>query len=85
MAPAEMARSGMIVWVPEGGGQVEIVGDAPLLRYSSEEQAAENILRVITDAREEQRLRNYLAQQSESFSAQRFVAEIREVVATFQP
>ena len=26
MAPAEMARAGAIVWVPRGGGQMEIVG-----------------------------------------------------------
>ena len=29
MAPAEMARAGVIVWVPNGGGQMEIVGDEP--------------------------------------------------------
>ena len=53
MAPAEMVRGGMIVWVPNGGGQVEIVGDAPALRYDSEEQAAEQILSVIDNPREE--------------------------------
>ena len=26
MAPAELARAGCIVWVPRGGGQMEIVG-----------------------------------------------------------
>ena len=26
MAPAELVRAGVIVWVPDGGGQVEIVG-----------------------------------------------------------
>ena len=31
MAPAEMAAAGMLVWVPAGGGQTEIVGDEPAL------------------------------------------------------
>ena len=41
MAPAEMVRAGLIVWVPRGGGQVEIVGDEPSLIYETEEEAAE--------------------------------------------
>ena len=31
MAPAELARAGCIVWVPRGGGQMEIVGHEPAL------------------------------------------------------
>ena len=50
MAPAEMVRGGAIVWVPNGGGQTEIVGQAPLLRYDSEQQAAEQIVAVMRDA-----------------------------------
>lgn len=45
MAPAEMARAGMIVWVPNGGGQVEIVNEEPALVYDTEEGAAESIVR----------------------------------------
>jgi glycosyltransferase involved in cell wall biosynthesis len=83
MAPAEMARGGMIVWVPNGGGQVEIVGNAPLLRYDTDEQAAEQILAVISNPREEQRLREHLAHHSERFAVERFVAGIRATVNTF--
>jgi glycosyltransferase involved in cell wall biosynthesis len=84
MAPAEMVRSGMIVWVPDGGGQVEIVGDAPLLRYGSEEQAIKQILRVLGDPAEESRLREHLAVQAARFSERRFVEEIQAVVDAFR-
>jgi glycosyltransferase involved in cell wall biosynthesis len=83
MAPAEMVRGGMLVWVPDGGGQVEIVGDAPLLRYDSEEHAADQILSVITNPHEEQRLRDHLAQHGELFAVERFMAAVQEIVETF--
>ena len=47
MAPAEMVRAGMIVWVPRGGGQVEIVGADPALAYDTDEHAADSISRVV--------------------------------------
>src|SRR5690606_35133519 len=80
MAPAEMVRGGMIVWVPNGGGQVEIVGDLPLLRYDTEEEAADKILRVISDPVEERRLLAHLAAEAERYSVERFVHDIRTIV-----
>jgi glycosyltransferase involved in cell wall biosynthesis len=84
MAPAEMVRGGMLVWVPNGGGQVEIVGDSPLLRYGSEEEAAAQILSVIANPHEEQRLRDHLAHHGERFSVERFVATVRALVESFR-
>jgi glycosyltransferase involved in cell wall biosynthesis len=43
MAPAEMARAGAIVWVPRGGGQMEIVGREGALMYESDQDAVEKI------------------------------------------
>jgi glycosyltransferase involved in cell wall biosynthesis len=83
MAPAEMMRAGMIVWVPNGGGQVEIVGDEPALRYDSEEEAVSSITRVVTQAGEEARLRTYLAARGDMFSAERFMTAVRDVVTAF--
>lgn len=83
MAPAEMVRAGMIVWVPNGGGQVEIVGDEPLLRYDNEEAAADVISRVLASPAEEARLREWLAARATQFSEERFVHEIRTVVGAF--
>jgi glycosyltransferase involved in cell wall biosynthesis len=84
MAPAEMVRSGMIVWVPHGGGQVEIVGVNPALVYDSDEQAADSISRVLSSPPEQRRLRDELAVCSERFRVDRFIAEVREIVRTFR-
>jgi glycosyltransferase involved in cell wall biosynthesis len=84
MAPAEMVRGGCVVWVPRGGGQTEIVGDEPTLLYEEEDEAAEKIVRVMSDPAEQARLRAHLAARGERFSTARFVAEIRDIVAAFE-
>jgi glycosyltransferase involved in cell wall biosynthesis len=84
MAPAEMASGGMIVWVPDGGGQTEIVGDAADLRYTGEADAIAKIVRVMSDASLERTYRSYLADRSAIFSTERFMQSIRTIVATFE-
>jgi glycosyltransferase involved in cell wall biosynthesis len=84
MAPAEMARGGMLVWVPNSGGQREIVGEAPGLRYNGEDDAVAKIVGIIAEPAEEQRLREHLAAHTQQFSAERFVAAIRTIVDTFK-
>lgn len=83
MAPAEMARGGMIVWVPNGGGQVEIVGDEPLLRYDTPDEAVAHILAVLEDSTEETRLREHLRQHTERFGVERFQSRVRTIVEQF--
>ncbi len=84
MAPAEMARAGIIVWVPKGGGQVEIVGQEPALMYDAEEDGAARITAVLADPAAQQRLRTSLAARAEMFSTDRFVREVREIVSAFR-
>jgi glycosyltransferase involved in cell wall biosynthesis len=84
MAPAEMVRAGMIVWVPNGGGQVEIVGAEPALVYGSGEQAIDQIIQVLRADDEQQRLLSALQKRGERFSTERFVTEVQEVVETFR-
>lgn len=84
MAPAEMASAGMLVWVPAGGGQTEIVGGEPQLQFASDTAAVDQISGVLADRREQQRLCDYLAHRTERFSTDRFVAEARTIVDTFQ-
>jgi glycosyltransferase involved in cell wall biosynthesis len=74
----------MIVWVPDGGGQVEIVGGESALVYETEEGAAEAILRVIRDDAEQDRLRAVLAARSALFDEQRFMSEMQAIVAGFR-
>jgi glycosyltransferase involved in cell wall biosynthesis len=83
MAPAEMARAGMIVWVPHGGGQVEIVGGEPALCYDTEDNGAERIIEVLRQPAEQRRLRDLLVARSELFSAERFIASAQAIVRTF--
>jgi glycosyltransferase involved in cell wall biosynthesis len=84
MAPAEMVRAGMIVWVPDGGGQVEIVGDEPALRYVTEEDAADRIVTVLNRPAEQLRLRESLAARFTLFSAERFVRDAQTIVRNFR-
>lgn len=84
MAAAEMVRAGMIVWVPNGGGQVEIVGAAPELRYSTEDEAVDQIRRVLERPDDEERLREHLAVQGDRFSEIRFMNAVRQIVGTFR-
>lgn len=84
MAPAELARAGCLVWVPRGGGQMEIVANEPALMYDSEDEAAEKILRIMGDATEQARLRATLAASSERFSTDHFVHQVRAIVDEFE-
>ena len=83
MAPAELARAGCIVWVPRGGGQMEIVGREPALMYDSDDDAVEKIRRTLGDATEQARLRSLL-EASERFSTGHFVQQVRDIVADFR-
>jgi glycosyltransferase involved in cell wall biosynthesis len=80
MVVAEMVHAGCIVWVPNDGGQVEIVGDARL-RYDTVEGAAAAIVRTLRDPGEEAGLRRHLGEQARRFSTEHFVREFREVMA----
>lgn len=83
MAPAELVRAGQIVWVPRGGGQMEIVGEEPALMFATDDEAVEKILRVMASPMEQDRLRGLLERRGELFSTDRFVSEIRDIVASF--
>jgi glycosyltransferase involved in cell wall biosynthesis len=84
MAPAEMARAGMIAWVPRGGGQMEIVGQEAALMFDSDDEAVEKITGTLTNAVEQRRLRELLSVMSEQFSTAHFMQQVREIVAGFE-
>lgn len=84
MAPAELARAGAIVWVPGGGGQMEIVGNEPALMYGSEDDAVRKIANTLSNRGEQDRLRALLAERAEHFSTQRFMEQVREIVEAFE-
>jgi glycosyltransferase involved in cell wall biosynthesis len=59
---------------------VEIVGDEPGLRFTSDDDAVGKIARVLASDEEQRRLAAHLAAQSARFSADRFCRDILEVV-----
>jgi glycosyltransferase involved in cell wall biosynthesis len=79
MAPAELVRAGCLVWVPDGGGQVEIVAERRLT-YASTADAVAKILRTMRDPRETAALRAHLAARAALFSPERFMREVRAAV-----
>ena len=80
IAPAEMVRSGAIVWVPEGGGQTEIVAHERL-SYADEGDAVEKISGVIRDPSLQSALRAHLKEQAAKFSLDRFLDSVRALAA----
>ena len=83
MAPAELARAGCIVWVPRGGGQVEIVGEEPALMFDSDTDAVAKIVKTLEDPVEQDRLRSVLTA-TERFSTTQFVRQVRDIVDEFE-
>ena len=80
MAPAEMAAAGCIVFVPNDGGQVEIVNRDPRLLYETVDDAVASITRVMRDLVEQQAVREMLLSRARAFSVERFMSSFREVI-----
>lgn len=84
IASAEMMRGGCIVFVPNGGGQVEIVGNDERLLYQTNDEAVAKILRVLKHPQEQAALSEYLQSRKDLFTTERFVQRIQEIVSQFQ-
>jgi glycosyltransferase involved in cell wall biosynthesis len=82
IAVADMVKAGAVVWVPDGGGQTEIVAH-PGLIYSGPDHAAALILAALDDPDLVAGLRQHLETRADMFSSGRFVGEIRALVRDF--
>jgi glycosyltransferase involved in cell wall biosynthesis len=82
IAVAEMVKAGSLVWVPDGGGQKEIVAH-PGLVYSGRGHAAALILAALGEPAAEAALRYHLEARADLFSSGRFVEEMRGIVREF--
>ena len=80
MSIAQAVRAGCVPFVPDGGGQVEIVGDEPALRYQSIDDASAKIERVMASAELQRALGARLGARAEEFGPERFMARIRAIV-----
>ena len=79
---AEMVEAGCIVFVPDNGGQVEIVNH-PDLVYEDLPDAVERIDQVLRNPEAQDMLREHLAKGSQRFSVESFQKNIRDVVSGF--
>jgi glycosyltransferase involved in cell wall biosynthesis len=75
MAIAEMTRGGLIPFVHDSGGQVEIVTH-PALRFRTDEEAEASIGRILKDAGLRERVRGLLRESGRRFTPERFCAEL---------
>ena len=78
MAPAELVRAGAIVWVPRGGGQMEIVGHEPALMYDTDDDAVEKIVGTLASAVGAAAAARAAGDASEQFSTARFMQQVRD-------
>jgi glycosyltransferase involved in cell wall biosynthesis len=83
MAVAELVSGGCITFVPNSGGQVEIVGNDERLTYTSRQDAVNKILRALGATDYRASLRSHIASRRNLFVAERFVSRIREVVGDY--
>jgi hypothetical protein len=81
MSIAQSLRAWCIPFVPDGGGQVEILGDETALRYRSLDDAVEKIDRVMSSRVLQDELLGRLRARAGDFGADRFVERIRAIVA----
>ena len=82
IALAEMVAAGCIVFVPDSGGQTEIVEDARLI-YDDVNDAADKIADVLESDELQESLGERLSQREKVFSTQAFCCCIQRVVGRF--
>lgn len=80
IAIAEMMSFGCIVFVPNGGGQVEIVGQDSGLTFDSQDDAVSRICNLLDDPGEQQRLSKNRRERARMFSANEFMARLQRIV-----
>lgn len=80
MAVAELIAGGCLPFVPDTGGQVELVNGTESLTYSTIEEAVENIDTVLTRRDQGMDIRHRLPDVDTAFGRDRFREEIQAVV-----
>ncbi len=73
----EMVKAGAIPFCPNDGGQTEIL-EQPDLLFDTDKEAVEKICAVLKSPEKQRRLRKVLDARANSFSADRFIANVRK-------
>ncbi len=79
---AEMVKAGCIVWVPDGGGQIEIVNHPDLI-FVEIDDAVDKIIAILKDDKKQRILRTHLAKQAEKFTVDKFKKEVKKLVKNY--
>lgn len=74
---AEMVQAGCIPFVPSQGGQIEIVGNNPILQFGNEDEAVNKIVKVLKNPGLQQDLISKLSKDKNRFGAEIFCRNIR--------
>lgn len=82
IAVAELVKAGCITFVPNGGGQTEIVGH-PALTFTDENDAVTKIESVLASRGLQQNLHRHLAGRAQELSTEKFIRTARELVSEF--
>lgn len=82
IAVAQMVAAGCVVFAPDDGGQVELLGGEPALLHGDLAAAAHGIARVVADPALQQRLREGLGATRARLAAHDFGAAFRQIVET---
>ena len=83
IAVAEMLRAGLIPFVHDSGGPVEIVGGRRELCFRDAIDGADKIARAMTDQALEDELRVDMSGRRDCFTTARFCRELRQLVGSF--
>lgn len=84
IAVAEMQRAGCVVFAPDSGGPVEILGGDSRLLAKNDADAVEKIVRVLDDAALQRDLHDEALVRGASYSTERFSQELLDHVEAFQ-
>jgi len=76
----EMVAAGIIPFVPDSGGQTEVVNHIPELKYNNTDDLADNFERVYTDISRRDRIRDELMSSSARYSKEKFDEEISNLI-----
>jgi len=79
MSVAEMVHSGMVVFVPNQGGQTEIVENNSDLVFDTDATAVEKISAIVTNQEKQLKIRKELAER-QIFDQSRFIKEIQHIL-----
>ena len=80
LAVAEFVAGGAIPFVPDAGGQIEIVGEIDVLKYSSKEDAVSKATRVLSSPARQKKIIDSLPDVDTEFGRARFKSDVRELV-----